>query len=472
MKQLLTAAVVIFLSGCSIPHIIEYKSPSDKTPANWSEAPPSNTARLDLREWWKNFNDPVLNQLVEHALCNNLDLKIASQRLLAARADRQAVAAQSSPVIGVSGQTMEQRSSKELDWPKGIGRSRSQTLQLDASWEPDLFGRIRYAVDAEDANIALLEEDRRAIFTSLLAEIAANYIDLRIKQQRLAIAERNVTKLRETLDTNKRLYSAGLVSETSVALARAEMQTAIALLPTWRASIAQHAHTIGLLVGGAADDLKASFESSGNTLPQVPVTPASVPSDVLRARPDVRGAERKVAVATARANVAIADLFPHFRIPLSLGTASSGVGSLFSAPSFVWSAALSGSHVLFDNDRRQARIEAAKAVTELQRIEFEKSIRTALRDVEDALSSVREESVRQNALMTAVQDHQVAVNRAEREQKVGTIDYLQLLIAQRTLYSVEDAAMASRGQQLQGIIALSKALGGGWQNLYPDSAFQ
>lgn len=472
MRKLIPVALCVALSACSLPHTIQYEKPTTRVPDHWAQAPgkPDAADNLsDLREWWKGFGDPVLDKLVDRALANNWDLKIASQRLLAARATRSAVAADRSPRVGMSGGSLGQRSSREVDWPKGIGRSDTQTIQLDASWEPDLFGRIQHSVDAADADIGIAEEDRRGILVSLLAEIATNYADLRSEQQRLAIAERNVAKLQETLETTDRLYRAGLANETSVALARAEVQTARATLPAWRVRIAQHIHATSTLVGGFPGDLQKELIQSRRTVLQLPSLPISLPSVVLRDRPDIREAERRLAGEMARTNVAISDLFPRFRIPLTFGTSSSGISPLFSAASTIWSVALTGSQTIFDDGQRQARIEAAKATTEGQRLNYERTIRDAFRDVEDALVSIHEEDIRQATLSAAMRDHQVAVDRVERERKAGTITYLELLVAQRSLYGVEDEVAASRGLQLHGLIALSKALGGGWRSVYPES---
>ncbi|QBP12528.1 efflux transporter outer membrane subunit [Cupriavidus metallidurans] len=460
----------LLLAGCSIPHAIDYHAPASTIPTKWSGDPMvdhSVRSTADLREWWSSFNDPVLDRLIDRALADNIDLKIASQRLLAARAERDEIAAARSPRVGISGSSLLQRSSREVEWPHGIGVSNTQTLQLEASWEVDLFGRIRHAVEAADASIGVAEEDRRAVLISILSEIAINYIDLRTGQQRLVIAERNVFRLYESFETTARLNNAGLTNATSVALAKAEWQSAQAELPKWRAQISRHIHAIGVLLGGFPGDLQSDLEKGGDETVVVPLLPASVPSQMLRDRPDIRAAERRLAEAAANTNVAIADLFPRLRIPLTLGTASSGIGGLFTAASTIWSVAAVGSQTLFDAGQRKARIRVAQAVTEAQRLDYERSVRVAFRDVEDALTAIKEDSIRYSALVEAQKSHQTAVGRAIQERRAGTIGYLDLLIAQRSLYSAEDQVAASKADQLRDVVLLSKALGGGWQHVYP-----
>ncbi|WKY66521.1 TolC family protein [Pseudomonas aeruginosa] len=183
----------------------------------------------------------------------------------------------------------------------------------------------------------------------------------------------------------------------------------------------------------------------------------------------MRAAERKLAAATAKANVAVADLFPRFRIPLTLGTAASGYGSLFSAGSLIWSVTLAGSETLFDSGQREARIRAAKATTEGQRLDYQRKVQIAFRDVEDALTQTHQEGVREESLMRAQEDSQLTYDRALRERKVGTIDYLTLLTAERSLYLAEDQLIESKAKKALNMVSPAKALGGGWQTAYPET---
>ncbi len=347
--------------------------------------------------------------------------------------------------------------------------SNTQTVEFEASWEPDLFGRIKQSIEAADATAGNIEEDRRAILTSLLAEIASNYIELRSEQQRLAIAERNVARTKATYDTNVHLRSAGIVDASSLTQAHAEWQAAVAQLPIWHARVSKHSHAIAVLVGGFPGDWQAQLAQSTSPVPAPPTLPVSIPSQVLRDRPDIRAAERKLAAATAKANVAVADLFPRFRIPLTLGTAASGYGSLFLAGSLIWSVTLAGSETLFDSGQREARIRAAKATTEGQRLDYQRTVQIAFRDVEDALTETHQEGVREESLMRAKEDSQLTYDRALRERKVGTIDYLTLLTAERTLYLAEDQLIESKAKKALNMVSLAKALGGGWQTAYPET---
>ena len=461
--------LALLLAGCATPHITPYAMPAPVLPERWTEPHPAATAgSVDLRRWWTGFHDPALDRLVDHAIAGNLDLRIAAQRLLAARAERDAVAAARHPLIGASGGASVQRSSTRLDYPPGIGRSDTLSAGLEASWEPDLFGRLRQSVEAADAEAGVVEEDRRAILVSLIAEIALDYIDLRSAQERRAIATRDIDRLKTTLDATERLHRAGLATGASVAEARAEWRLAQARLPGFTERIARDRHAIAALTGGFPSDMLTDLDGTA-PLPAAPELPPSVPSQLLRDRPDIRAAERRLAAATARANVVAADLLPRFRIPLTLGTAASGVAGLLAPGAIVWSLAASGSQTLYDRGQRAARLRAAQALTEAQRLDYERSIRVAMRDVEDVLASRHEEAIRYEALTAALAASRTAVARATRERRAGTIGTLDLLTTQRSLYAIEDGLAVSRADRLRQIVTLAKTLGGGWQDDFPEA---
>jgi NodT family efflux transporter outer membrane factor (OMF) lipoprotein len=464
MRVRSSTLLALLLAGCATPHVTPYTKPAPVLPERWTEPQPDAAGNaVDLHRWWIGLHDPALDRLIERAIAGNLDLRIAAQRLLAARAERDAVAAARHPLIAATAGASVQRSSTQLDYPPGIGRSDTLSAGLEASWEPDLFGRLRQSVDAAAAEAGVVEEDRHAILVSLIAEVAHAYIDLRSAQERHAIATRDIARLKATLDATERLHRAGLATGASVAQARAEWQLAQARLPGFAERIARDRHAIATLTGGFPGETIADLDNE-TSLPEAPDLPPSAPSQLLRDRPDIRAAERRLAAATARANVAAADLLPRFRIPLTLGTAASGVAGLLSPGAIVWSLAASGSQTLSDKGQRAAHLRAAQALTEAQRLDYERSIRAAMRDVEDVLAARREEAIRHDALAAALAASRTAVARATRERRAGTIGPLDLLTTQRSLYAIEDGLAVSRADRLRQIVTLAKALGGGWED--------
>ncbi|TCW82732.1 RND transporter [Burkholderia sp. SRS-46] len=462
------AACAAALAACTMVGP-DYQPPRPAHPPGWIERG-GDTVQTDpaqLQDWWRAFNDPLLDRLVAQAIDGNQDLAIARQRLLQARAERDQVTSRLGPTVSAGATANAQRSARALDYPPGIGQSRTYRLGFDASWELDLFGGTRRAIESADAQVDAIDDDRHAILVSLLAELASDYAELRATQARLRIATDNVASLDATRRLTERSERHGLGTSFEVAQARAELELAQAALPPLRANAARLTHAIGVLTGGFPGALRDALSAPGATLPVAPTLPLTLPSDVIRERPDIRAAERRFAAATAQIGVARAEQFPHFAIPLSVGTTASLVQDLFSSASIAWSVALEGTQLLYDGGRAQAGVSAARAAAEAARLAYEQRIRGAFREVEDALTEIDAERDRQTALVAAVGSSQDAQSRATRLYHNGLSEYLSVLIAQRATYRARDALALSQLAQVQGVIALYKALGAGWRRDAP-----
>ncbi|MBQ0218777.1 efflux transporter outer membrane subunit [Alcaligenes faecalis] len=465
--RLLVLLSVATLAACSTvgPN---YEAPQlEGVPSRWSQSTlqtqPSDAQAM--RTWWQAFQDPMLDQLVQRALAENQDLGIALARLQQARAERIQVAAGQLPHVGLGAGGEATRSSKEIQGASG-GRSHAWRAGFDASWELDVFGGTRRAIESADAQIDALRADRHALQVSLLAELAASYAELRTTQERLLIAQDNIRNLQESEQLAQRALNRGLGTEVEFLQARAEREYAEAQPPVFQADIAKLSHAIGVLVGGFPADWDAPLAQPSRSLLRVPALPLDLPSDVIRQRPDLQAAERRLAAATADIGVAEAERFPHFRIPLGLGTAASVIHDLFSSASLLWSVGLQASQNLYDGGRAEAGVVAAQAQAQAARLAYERDVRLALRDVEDALSSLHSERQRQVALSAAAQDSQQALDRATQLYCQGLSAYLPVLIAQRAANQARDALAVSRYGEVRGAIALYKSLGAGWQ---PDT---
>ncbi|VVE48796.1 RND transporter [Pandoraea capi] len=446
----------------------DYHAPFTDVPAQWHDARdsfdtsgPFDGARL--RDWWRSFGDATLDRLVDVALANNRDLGIAQARLVQARAERMRIAADLGPTVAVGGTAQALRSSKRLDWPPGVGQSRTWQMGFDASWELDVFGGTRRAVESADARVEAVAFDRDAIRVSLLAELAADYATLRTTQVRMRIAQDNIRTLLEGERLAQRAFAQGLGTSAEVAQARAERELAQAQPPRLQAEVERLSHAIGVLVGDFPAPWRDVLTAPSQMLPVMPALPLTMPSEVIRQRPDVRAAERRFAAATAAIGVAEAERFPHFSIPLSLGTTASLIRDLFSGASVAWSAALIGSQTLYDGARAKAGVTAAQAETDAARLAYERDVRLALRDVEDALSGLHSERQRQIALRAALDDSRQALARTTRLYQHGLSGYLPVLVAQRAANRARDALADSQGAEVLSAIALYKALGAGWQ---------
>lgn len=436
-------------------------------PQTWSATTATTENASTLQRWWQSFEDPVLDTLVRLALRHNQDLAMARERLVQARAERDQVAAGLLPSIGAGADATAQRSATALDYPPGIGESRAYRLGLDASWEIDIFGGRRRALESADAYADAVSEDSHAVLQSLLAELANAYATLRATEARQHIAHAHVATLAETETLTERLLEHGLATGHEVSQARAERELGEARLPALQANATRLRHAIAVLAGGypaALDDLLAP-DAAPASQPQAPHLPAILPSEMLRQRPDIRAAERRLAAATADIGVATAERFPRFVIPLGLDTTASLVHQLFSHASLAWSAGVAASQSVYDGGHAEAAVRAAAARAEQARLGYEKSVRLAFKDVEDALVGLDAETRRQQSLRNAVSDSQDALAQATRRYRSGLATYLSVLSAQQSTYQAQDALALSQLAHTRHAIGLYKALGAGWQSI-------
>lgn len=464
-RDLMMFSLLVGLPGCTTAGP-EYQQPEVQVPAHWGEgaATISNGDLDGVRTWWHSFHDPMLDSLVEQTLMQNQDLEIALARLRQARAERVQTASASGPVVSADGTGETLRSSKALTSQSG-GESRAWHLGIDASWDVDLFGGTRRALEADDAGIEALAEDHRALQVSLVAELVSSYAELRAAQGRLAIAHDNIRVLGDAERLSEQAHRRGLGTLADVLQARAEREAAEAKPVVLEADIARLGHAIGVLAGGFPGDWQDALGTASPMVPMRADLPLSMPSDVIRQRPDLRAAERRLAAASARIGVAEADRFPRFRIPLGIGTTASVIQHLFSGASLAWSVAMQGSQSLYDGGRADAQVDAARADADAAKLAYERDVRLALRDVEDALTAWTHERQRQTSLNKAVITSQQALEHSTTLYERGLSAYLPVLLAQRTVNQARDELALSRLEEMRGLIALYKSVGAGWQDV-------
>lgn len=460
--------------GCKVGP--DYAAPEQPMPASWAR---SGTRGVDAMsqpvvEWWKTLNDPALDALVEQAVAGNLDLQVAAARVREARAQRGVVAADRYPNVNVNASYERSRASVN-DGRFGDGggagfiQSRDQDsfeAGFDARWEVDIFGGVARSVEAADADIASAEESRRDVLVTLLAEVARNYVEVRGFQQRLDIARRNIDAQRATVDVAQAKFDAGLTSQLDVAQAKSQLAVTQSQVPVLMTGRDQAVHRIGVLLGREPGALIRDFE----TVREIPDAPAAVPvglpADLLRRRPDVRQAERDLAGATARIGVATADLFPRMTLTGALGQRSEDLSRLFESGSTFWALSPSVSWPIFEGGRIKANIRVAEAREAQALAQYQQSVLGALEEVENALVAFGNERDRWQALQSAVQESRLAVDLANERYSQGVVDFLSVLDSQRRLYVVEDELVQSDRAVTVNLIAIYKALGGGWES--PD----
>ncbi|HEX5020349.1 MAG TPA: efflux transporter outer membrane subunit [Candidatus Binatia bacterium] len=466
-------AISVSLAGCSVGP--NYKEPSFGAPAAWNEAQQKgvDTRAGELARWWTVFEDPLLNSLVERAVQSNLDLRVAEARIREARAVRAAATAGLWPALDTAGSYTRSRSSENAfnvpsqggtgGGASGIKLERNfYNAGFDANWEIDVFGGVRRAVEAADATIEATEYGRRDVLVTLLGDVARNYIDLRGAQRRLAVARANVKTQQDSLELTRVRFDAGLASDLDVARAEAQVNATAAQIPNLESATKEAAYSLDLLLGLAPGALWHELEKelAIPTLP--PEILVGLPSDLLRRRPDIRVAERRLAAATAQVGSAVADLFPKFFLTGLAGMESISAGEWFTAGSRYWSIGPTIRWPIFDAGRIRANIEIRSAQQEQALNQYEKTVLAALGDVEKSLVNYSQEQVRYRSLNDAVAANRRAVAMAQELYVRGLNDYLNVLDTQRALYVTETELAQSEATMASNLVALYKALGGGW----------
>lgn len=471
----LPASILVFIAiGCTVGP--EYQAPQVAVPARFGAAtqpaPP-----VDLAHWWTTFNDPQLDSLVARAVEGNLDLKVAESRIREARALRGVVAADAWPGVNANGSFRRSRMSENA-FDTGGQNSGGQnfggfagpgdttnlwTLGFDAAWEIDVFGGVRRSVEAAEADISARIEDRRDALVTLLAEVARNYLELRGYQQQIEIARRNVAIQQEAAEVAASKAKLAGGSELDVARAQAQVASTQSLIPQLEALRDQSAHRLAVLLGREPRALVGELAPIKPIAKGPPVVPPGLPSELLRRRPDIRRAEREIAAASARIGVATADLYPKFSITAALGLQSEKFSSLGDWGSRYWNLAPGVSWNVFDAGRIRSNIEVYTERERAALLQYEKTVLTALEEVESALVAYEKEQARRELLANAVERNRRAVELAKTLYQGGARDFLNVIDAERALALSEDQLVQSERLISTNLVALYKALGGGWE---------
>lgn len=464
-------ALLALAGGCTVGP--DYKSRETAMPEAWaSPLGGGETAQAaNLATWWTNLSDPQLTSLVDRAVDGNLDLAEASARVREARALRGIAAADGLPKIDATGRYNRSRRSENVGggnnndaFREDDGGADLYTAGFDATWEIDVFGGIRRGVEAADADIGAAVESRRDVLVSLAAEVARNYTELRAFQSRLAIAQENVRAQNDTLTVTRARSAAGLTSDLDTARAESNLATTQAAIPPFESGIRASIYRLAVLVGVQPGQLVNELTPTAQ-IPRSPDTvPVGMPSELLRRRPDVRKAERDIAAATARIGVATADLFPKFSLTGQFGLSSAQIGNLTEGNSRYWLIGPDVRWPIFQGGRIRSNIEVQTAREQQAAARYEKAVLTSLQDVETALVNFSREQDRRVRLREAVTANQRAVDISQSLYGKGLTDFQSVLDSQRQLFQTQDALVVSERDVTQNLIALYKALGGGWES--------
>jgi NodT family efflux transporter outer membrane factor (OMF) lipoprotein len=470
--SLIAAACLLPLAGCNFAP--KYDKPVVPPPEAYKELPPEQAAKSDgwktatpaddvLRgKWWEIFHDSELNALEEQASVSNQSIAAATANFLAARAVVKQARSQFYPTLSV---TPTVSRSRQFYAPTGAGEapkpftSNEYALPFDASWEPDLWGRIRNTVKASTLESQATRADLENVRLTVHAELAEDYFQLRILDAERRLLDAEVLAYEESLKLTKVGFDAQLTSGQDVELAETQLDNTRAQATDLGVQRALLEHAIATLLGKPA----SLFSLAANTLDVAPVAvPSGVPSQLLERRPDIAAAERRVAEANAQIGVARAAYFPTTILGGSGSSQSSTLGNLFSGSSLIWSVGASMAQTLFDGGKRRAVTEQARAIYQGTAANYRQTVLGAFQDVEDNLSTLRILAQEFHEQDAAVASSQRYLTLANVRYKSGLDSYLDVITAQTALLSSQRTAMNLRLQQMTANIQLIKALGGGW----------
>jgi len=409
--------------------------------------------------WWQQFEDPVLDDLVGRALAANHDVRMAVARVDQARAFFDDVALDRFPtaVVGASVDRRDQAIPGFSERPRPITTYRAG---FDAFWEIDVFGRVRSQVRAAAANAEGFDAEVDNVRVSVAAEVARNYFELRGLQQQLAVAERSLLNQRETLRLTQVRRDAGIGEEQDVASAAARVAAIEASIPPIRSAIAEREHHLAVLIGVRPGALGVDLTPRAYP-PLTKALAIGEPGSLLRRRPDVRAAERRLASATAREGVAAAELFPQISISGFLGLLAGRGSDFFKvSDSRAWAVTPALSWAGFDIGSARARLRGAEGATRESIAEYEQVVLRAIEETENALVNYREEQERLVRLGDQARESTRAATIARTRYQAGVVDFLALLDAERTQLQAEDAVAQAEAGVFTSVIALYKALGG------------
>lgn len=458
ISRLAALALPLVLAACAVGP--DYTPPEVALSPRWSNDGP-RTARPDrlavLGEWWKGFGDPLLDRLIEEAVAGNLDVASAKAKVREARATRREAIGGLLPQVDGAG------SAERL---KTAGTSGGVTSQfqagLDASWELDLFGGNARAVEAATRGAEAAEDDLHATLLTLVGDVATNYAEARGLQARIDLARRTAASQRRTAELTRSRFQAGSVSAVDGAKADAQAASTEATIPDLRASYAQAVHRLSVLTGREPGALAASMAPVKPIPAPRRALPTGIPADVLTLRPDVRAAERRLAQATASVGKAEAALYPSVSLTGQLSTTGVRLGDLGRASSIAWSWGPSVSVPIFQGGRLVAARDAAEAERDQTLAAWKSAVLTALEDVENALVGSAQERIKGRKLAEATARYRQAAELSRTLYAAGSSSFLDVLDAERSLFSAEDALLQSRVAVAVDHVALAKALGGGW----------
>jgi outer membrane protein, multidrug efflux system len=465
------SAAALLLAGCTVGP--NYHRPDTPVDAHFTNAGEPGFVEGDATErYWIGFQDPILTGLIEDALAHNKDLSIAAANLRAARAAKRLAGFDLYPTATfVGGYTHNLDSQQQLPlFDQNERRFDTAQAGFDGLWELDLFGRVRRNVEAASGDVGAAAATLQDARVSVIAEVARNYFILRGLQDQLTLTERNANNQFSTLELTRTRLEAGRGNQLDTSRAEAQWQTTLASIPTLQASSATTRYRLSVLTGQQPTALDKLLSPQA-PLPLLPgLNAIGTPEQLLRRRPDVRVAERRLAAATARVGVAVGDLFPKVTLIGEVGYWAPTFGDFGQSEARFFTVGPGITWPAFDLGRVRARISSAKDQTDSALGAYESAVLGALEDTEGALINYGHSQTRREALRVAAAASDRAADLARKRFQGGLIDFLEVLDAERTALSAELLLSQSRTDTATSLVAVYKALGAGWAVATPNGS--
>jgi multidrug efflux system outer membrane protein len=458
MRRLLIGfAAAVLLNACAVGP--DYQRPEVSAPESFSNARSSADAGINERRFWSGFGDPLLTELVDTTLAANQTLAGAVARYQRAEALLDGARRDRWPSATVNGAVAETRPA-EIERATGPARRETWQAGTVAEWEVDLFGRLQRITESRHAEMQAVGADVDAVRVALVGQLATSYFRLRGLQQQLEVVKRNIALQEDSLAIVEARVEAGRGTAFDQVRARAQLEGIRAELPALRADIAATMHRVAVLTGQPPTALSQRL-SPAQELPDArPVIAAGTPGELLRRRPDIVAAERRVAAATARIGVATADLFPRFTLSGLLGTVAGDSSDLFSGSTESSRVALGIDWSFLDAGRVRARIDAADAESREAVADYRQAVLTALEETETRLVRYQQSQERTAVLERALDDAARAVELARIRHQRGYIGYFEVLSAEQELVAVRDEVVRSRTEEVLAMVDVYRALAG------------
>ena len=464
---------IVALATAACASAPSYRAPEVPLPQAFRETrdtvvtvPDTGTAVADTGSW-RNVGDSTLSRLVNEAVRANLDVRAAEARVRGARSARTEAALDFAPTVTFAGGYTRQRISS-ASFPIGAGRFPDQDIWdggFDASWELDLFGRVRRNVQAQGAFVAVNQEDLRDLRVTLTAELARAYFDLRGAQEQLLVAQRNATNQQQTLGVTRQRLEAGRGTAFDTERAQAQLSFTLASVPLLEARVRQAQYQIGVLVGRPPAAVAKELDAVA-ALPSLPATVSiASPDSVVRHRPDVAAAERQLAVQRALVGAAKADYLPRITVGGSAGYSAASLDALGDRGTFRYAVGPIISWPALNLGRIKARVDVTRAREAEARAQYDQTVLLALQDVETALVRYRTSRSRVERIQDAASASERAADLARLRFSGGVADFLQVLDAERTQLEAQDQLAQGRTDAATAYAALYKALGGTWPSV-------